>query len=393
MEGTSSCLDQLKIKASIGQQSNDGIGNFRYIDMYKLNTSGTYTMSPSFSTKGNDAITWETTTNANIGAEFSMWRGRLTGSVDFYQKKITDLLFSLSVPVSSGYTSYYSNVGDIQNTGVELQLNGVLVRNKNMELSLNANASHNYAKITDLPEAEVKENGGFVSSNRWFTIGGAYYNPFRYSYAGVSETGEALYWVDEDVNHKTDRPGTKKSYTTTKTTEATYYAMGNITPLLSGGFGLNFRYKNFDLTMSFDYQIGGKIYDSQYASLMSPDSDGSNGYTRHKDYAKSWSYNNTSSNIPRWQYGDLYTASASDRFYVNAGYLNFQSVNLGYSLPKKLLRGTPLSSARIYGAAENLIFWSARKGLDPRNSFTAGASLAAYNQATRSLTGGIMVSF
>ena len=126
---------------------------------------------------------------------------------------------------------------------------------------------------------------------------------------------------------------------------------------------------------------------------MSPDSDGSNGYTRHKDYAKSWSYNNTSSNIPRWQYGDLYTASASDRFYVNAGYLNFQSVNLGYSLPKKLLRGTPLSSARIYGAAENLIFWSARKGLDPRNSFTAGASLAAYNQATRSLTGGIMVSF
>ncbi len=393
MESTQTWLDQLKLKASIGQQGNDGIGNFRYTDLYQLVNSGTYTMSPSFYAKGNDAITWETTTNLNIGAEFSLFKGRFTGSFDWYRKKITDLLFSLSVPVSSGYTSYYSNVGDISNTGFELVLSGSVYRTKDIDINITANASHNYAKIDKLPEAEVKANGGFVSSNRWFTPGGPYYNPFRYSYAGVNEKGEATYWVDSKVGHDAAKPGTSKDKVTTNTQEATYYEMGNIAPALNGGFALNFRYKFVDLSLTFDYQIGGKLYDSQYASLMSPDADGSNGYTIHKDYAKSWSYNNTESNIPRWQYNDLYTASASDRFYVNASYLNFQSVNFGLTMPKKWLANLPMSSVRFYAAGENLIFWSARKGLDPRASFTSGNSLNAYNQATRNLSAGVQVTF
>ena len=393
MESTQSWLDQLKIKLSIGQQGNDNIGSWQYTDLYTLNASGSYSMAPSFYSKGNEDITWETTTNFNAGLEFSLWRGRLSGSLDYYIKTVDNLLFSLNVPYSSGYSSYYGNIGSIRNNGFELSLSGTIIRNKNMDWTVNANTSHNFTKIIDLPESKVSANGGFVSSNRWFKIGGAYYNPFRYSYAGVNDQGEALYWVDDEVGHNTAKPGTSKDHTTTKTTEATYYEMGNIYPLLSGGFGTTFRFKNVDLTLNFDYQIGGKIYDSQYASLMSPDSDGSSGYTIHKDYAKSWNYNNTSSNIPRWQYNDLYTAAASDRFYVNAGYLNFQSFTIGYSFPKKLIRPLQLSALRIYGAGENLIFWSARKGLDPRNSFTAGASLAAYNQATRNISAGVQVTF
>ena len=393
MESTQTWLDQLKLKVSIGQQGNDNIGSWMYTDLYSLVTSGTYSMSPSFSSKGNQDITWETTTNFNAGVEFSLFRGRLSGTVDYYVKKVSDLLFSMSVAPSAGYTSYYANIGDIQNSGVEVALTGALIRTKDIDLSLTGNASHNYTKVISLPEARIKANGGFVSSNRWFKEGGPYYNAFRLSYAGVNDEGLATYWVDDEVGHNTSKPGTAKDRVTTNPNEATYYEIGNTFPAITGGFGLNFRFKNVDLTLNFDYQIGGKIYDTQYASLMSPDSDGSNGYTIHKDYAKSWSYNNTSSNIPRWQYGDQYTASASDRFLVNAGYLNFQSFTVGYSFPRRWLRSLNMSSLRIYAAGENLCFWSARKGLDPRNSFVSGASLAAYNQATRNISAGVQVSF
>lgn len=399
MESTSSWLDQLKLKLSIGQQGNDNIGDWRYVDLYNLNASGDYSMSPSFYRKGNDAITWETTTNINLGLEFSLWRGRLNGTVDLYSKKVNNLLFSLNVPGSSGYSSYMGNVGSIKNQGVEITLSGSIIRSKNFDWNVSANASHNYTKIIDLPESKVKANGGFVTSasgmvasNQWFKIGGSFYNPFRYSYAGVSESGEAMYWVDSEIKHNTSKPGTTKDYTTTNPNEATYYEMGNTLPILAGGFSTTFRIKSVDVTLNFDYQIGGKIYDSQYATLMRPDSDGSNGYTIHKDWKKSWNPNNTSSNIPRWQYNDLYTATASDRFYQNAGYLNFQSFTVGYSLPKKLVRKMTMSNVRIYAAGENLIFWSARKGLDPRSSFSSGASMDV-SPTTRNLTAGVQVTF
>lgn len=394
LSGASHWLDQLKLKASIGQQGNDNLSsNWRFIDLYELVSSGEYTMSPSLYTKGNNNITWETTTKFNLGAEFSLFKGRLSGSVEYYYQKVSDLLFALSVPLSSGYSSYYDNVGDIRNAGIEVQLTGALVRTRDIDWTLSVNASHNSTKILKLPESKIRVNGGFVSSSRWFEEGGDYYNPFRYKYAGVNEQGEALYWVDANVGHNTAKPGTELSYTTTNSSEATYYALGNIYPAVSGGFSTMFRFKNLDIALNFDYQIGGKIYDSRYVSLMAPDYDGSSGYTIHKDWAKSWTPNNTSSTIPRWQYGDQYTASASDRFYTNAGYLNFQSFTVGYTLPKSWLRNSPLGSVRVYAAGENLGFWSARKGLDPRYSFTAGASLAAYNQTTRNISGGIQVTF
>lgn len=393
MEPTENWLDQLKLKFSIGQQGNDGIGNFRYTDLYVLNPASDYVMSPSFDRKGNDKITWETTTNTNFGLEFSLFKGRLTGSFDYYIKTIDDLLFPVSVPLSSGYDSYYDNIGSIQNRGFEITLMGTLYRNKDWNVSMNFNGSHNYAEIKSLSESVTKLNGGFVSSSRWFAEGYSYYTPFRRSYAGVNEQGEALYWVDKDTKNTSSKPGVNKDYTTTKANEASYYTHDNMFPAFTGGFGLTASYKWFDLSVNFDYQLGGKIYDTQYASLMSPDADGSNGYTIHKDYLKSWNPNNTRSDIPRWQYNDQYTASASDRFLTDASYLNFQSVNFGFTTPKKWLNKLGLTSLRLYVAGENLGFISARQGLDPRVSFASQSSMTAYNQAVRNISGGIQLSF
>jgi hypothetical protein len=108
------------------------------------------------------------------------------------------------------------------------------------------------------------------------------------------------------------------------------------------------------------------------------------------DYAKAWSPENTSSNIPRWQYGDAYATAASDRFLTDASYLNFQSFNVGYTLPANLIQG--ISRIRVYAAGENLGFWSARKGLDPRYSFTANTYVAVYSPM-RNISGGIQITF
>ena len=151
---------------------------------------------------------------------------------------------------------------------------------------------------------------------------------------------------------------------------------------------------DFDISAVFDYQLGGKIYDNRYMSLMGPVATSGNGQTYHKDVMKSWSADNTGSNIPRWQYSDAFTASRSTRFLTSATYLNFQSFTVGYTLPQSIVKAVSLSRIRIYCQGENIYFWSKRKGLDPRYSFagTNRAGVNAYSPA-RTIMGGIQVSF
>ena len=115
-------------------------------------------------------------------------------------------------------------------------------------------------------------------------------------------------------------------------------------------------------------------------------------YNRHKDWAKAWSPNNTESNIPRWQYLDQYSVASCDRFLTNASYLNFQSFMVGYNVPKKVLNHMGLSGLRLYVSGENLCYWSARKGFDPRQGYSGNSSVTAY-PSTRTILGGVQVSF
>lgn len=398
MGNYSSWLDELKVKASVGQQGNDNIGNWSYIDRYVLTATNPSTMSPTFYQIGNPDITWETTTNINVGVEFSLWKGRLAGNVDFYTKKTSDLLFWLSVPESAGSRGYYGNLGDIRNMGVEVSLTGAIVRTRDLDWSVSANLSHNKAKILTLPKSKTAVNGGFAETNstdiaqNWYEEGAPLYNAFCVEYAGVNEKGEATYWVDENLKDITSRPGKKHSYTTTDPNKATKYAQGDVLPKLYGGFSTSLRVRDFDLSASFDYQIGGKMADNRYATLMSPtETSASAGSNFHKDYIKSWSPNNTSSDIPRWQYGDKYTVFGnSDRFLTNASYLNFQSFTVGYTLPKNLFKN--IAKIRLYAAGENLCFWSARKGFDPRYSYEGNKDITAYSPV-RNISGGIQITF
>ena len=385
-----SWVDMLKIKASVGSQGNDGIGNYRYTDLYSiLNANGE--VSVVFGSKGNEKISWETNTNFNAGVDFEFFNGRLSGTAEYFYRKTSDMLFWITVPASLGYGGYYGNVGDMRNSGVEVALNATLIRSKIVNWDFYVNLTNYSNKILRLPEENKKKtidgHDGYASGNKFIGEGLSLNTYLIPKYAGVDKTTGLSMWY-KDVKGE---DGTVTRETTTKYSEATDYLCSVPTPDLYGGFGTSLKVKDFDLSVNFTYSIGGKAYDSGYASLMNvPGS--AVGYNVHKDVLKGWTTENTSSDIPRYQFGDQNVVSASDRFLTNASYLNFQNAQIGYSLPRKLTSKVKIDRIRIYVTADNIIYWSKRKGFDPRYSFT-GATNDAVCSPVRTVSGGINITF
>lgn len=190
----------------------------------------------------------------------------------------------------------------------------------------------------------------------------------------------------------TDKDGNVTGRTTTTNySNATYYDCGTALPDVYGGFGTSLTYKGFDVSIDFNYQIGGQVYDSDYASMMGSPSSGSKGTAFHADLLNTWTPENHT-NIPRLQFGDSYTAASSDRFLTSASYLNLQNVNIGYTLPSAITRHAGIEKIRVYMSGENLWLWSKRQGLDPRQSIT-GSVTSAYYAPMRTISGGITLTF
>lgn len=146
-------LDLLKLKFSVGQQGNDRIDDFLYVDTYNINNSNNE-LSLGFSRKGNKNITWETNTNINLGIEFELLKGRLSGSIEYFNRRTTDMLNRFSVPLSLGYSGYYDNIGDMNNKGVEIDLKYIPVKTRNVTWNIGFNATHYRNKISRLAESK-----------------------------------------------------------------------------------------------------------------------------------------------------------------------------------------------------------------------------------------------
>ena len=400
-----SWINMLKVKASIGSQGNDGIGSFLYTDRYSIVNDGAGNVSLNWTGYGNKDITWETNTNMNVGVDFGMFNGRLSGTVEYFTRKTTDMLYSFGVPGHLGFLSYYDNVGDMKNSGIEIDVQGVLVNTKNVRWSVNANATHVKNKVLKIADENksigVQGHAGFESGNKFIGEGLSLYTFYLPMYAGTDkETGEPMWYKDEyeyDADGNVMRDETKspivKNRTVTKTySEATDYLCGAAVPDLYGGFGTSIEFYGVDFGVNFTYQIGGLTYDGQYASQMSSPTSGSTGTNIHRDIYKAWSEKGEENNVPRWQYNDQYSASSSDRFLTSASYLNIQNAQLGYTIPAKLTKKFGVSMLRVYVAADNIWYWSKRQGLDPRQSFSGGSS-AAYYAPVRTISGGINIQF
>ena len=400
-----SWINMLKVKASIGSQGNDGIGSFLYTDRYSIVNDGAGNVSLNWTGYGNKDITWETNTNVNVGVDFGMFNGRLSGTVEYFTRKTTDMLYSFGVPGHLGFLSYYDNVGDMKNSGIEIDVQGVLVNTKNVRWSVNANATHVKNKVLKIADENksigVQGHAGFESGNKFVGEGLSLYTFYLPMYAGTDkETGEPMWYKDEyeyDENGNVKRDETKspivKNRTVTKTySEATDYLCGAAVPDLYGGFGTSIEFYGVDFGVNFTYQIGGLTYDGQYASQMSSPIAGSTGTNIHRDVYNAWREAGEENNVPRWQYNDQNSASSSDRFLTSASYLNIQNAQLGYTIPAKLTKKFGVSMLRIYVAADNIWYWSKRQGLDPRQSFSGGSS-SAYYAPVRTISGGINIQF
>ena len=379
-------MDMLKLKASIGSQGNDGIGSNRYRKTWSIRNYGGYVgVSPE--ALGNESITWETNTNFNIGTDFDLFRGRLSGSVEYFYRLTSDMLYFFSYPVSTGYSGVYDNVGDMSNTGIEVAFNGNIMRRKNFRWDAYLNFTHYVNKIVSIPEKNrtdsVEGHPGFISGSRYVGEGLPINTFYLKKYAGVNpETGESQWYQDVDG----------KMVPTTDYNSASYYLCGNPIPDLYGGFGTSLSFYGFDLSVAFTYQIGGVAYDSGYSAYMAAPVATSVGMNFHKDVLKAWSDSNKNSEIPRFQYGDNYTAAASDRFLTSASYLNFQNAQLGYTLPSRVTDKIRVAGVRLYLTCDNICYISARKGFDPRFSMS-GTSNFAVNSPVRTFSGGLSLTF
>ena len=392
MESTYEWLDNLKLKASIGSQGNDNIGNFRYTNTYTIeNANGK--VSTVFNAKGSENITWETNSNFNAGVEFSFLRGTVSGGVEYFLRKTTDMLLSFPVAPSLGYSSYYANVGDMRNSGVEIELNFTPIRREHIQWDINLNMTHLRNKITMLPSErrtkQVDGYSGYVSGSTFFGEGLPMYTFYMRKYAGVSDEGLSMWYMDE-----TDDKGnpTGKRVTTTEYAKASDYLCGDPIPDLYGGFGTSVNFRGFDLSVAFTYQIGGLAYDSGYAAAMYSPANKTTGMNWHKDMLDAWSADNTSSNIPRLQYEDKDQNGMSDRFLMDASYLNLQNINFGYTLPSNFTKKVGIEKVRVYLACENVWYWSKRQGFDPRYSYSGATSQATYSPV-RTISGGINIQF
>ena len=400
-------FSMLKVKASIGSQGNDAIGSYRYTDIYSVGNDGSGGVSVSFAQKGNPNITWETNTNLNVGVEFGLWQDRLTGSIDFFNRKTTDMLFSVPVAPSMGYSSYYDNIGDMVNRGIEVELSADLIRSRNVTWTFGLNLTHVRNKVLRLPDDRkaftVDGYTGFISGSQFIAEGLPMYTWLLPEYRGLSDNGEAQWYYkyqasDSEGNLLFNEDGTEVweegvsttySYASQQTSRK---LKGGATPKLYGGFNTSLYAYGFDFSIAFDYQIGGLVYDSGYASYMSSPNGTSVGRNYHVDLLDAWTKGtNENSDIPRFQYDDLYSSATSDRFLTSASYLNISNINIGYTFPAKWWNNK-IQGLRVYVACDNVFYWSKRRGLDPRQSFNGGTTNVNYSPI-RTISGGVTLTF
>lgn len=378
-------VNSLKFKISYGEQGNDGIGSFRYTDMYYI-TNSNNNIAYTFSSKGRRDITWEKVGNFNTGLEFELFDARLNGGVDYYWRKTSDMLMWFTSPWEIGYDGYYDNVGDMTNTGIELTLSADILRMRDFSWNVGLNMAWQRNRITYIPEEkaarEIDGHKGYIDGSMFYGEGLPMYTYYVKEYAGVDENGRALYYCNDDNGNRT---------TTTEYSLADYYLAGNAMPTVFGGFNTTVTFKGIDLSAQFDYSLGGKKWDSGYQALMSAPTTISVGYGIHRDVFDAWTPDNAGSDIPLYYYNDVYAGATSTRFLQSADYLALRNVSLGYTFPRAIISRLKMSKLRIYAVCENLAYWTSRKGFDPRASLTAG-SYGAY-VPLRTISGGLQIQF
>lgn len=355
-------LSDLKLRLSWGMTGQqEGIGDYNYFAIYEMNTGNEST----YPTAGNGSLArpkaydpnlkWETTTSYNVGLDWGILKQRLTGSVDWYYRKTTDLLNSATVPAGANFRNQVmSNIGSMYNMGVETSLHWLAVNAKDFNWTMDYNFTYNYNKITNLnggsdpnyfvPTGGISAGtGGNIQAQH---VGNAV-NSFHVFQQAYDKNGKPLEGV------VVDRNGDGKITDADK-----YYYKAPAAPVTMG-FASRFEYRNWDLGFALRASLGNYVYNDAFASTSN--------MSNSEIFVKSKFLVNRPTDVVADNWLSTETTSTQTDYWVqNASFLKMDNITLGYSFANLLKQGSWNGiTGRIYGTVNNVFCLTKYKGLDP----------------------------
>ena len=394
MKNSRNWLSLLKIRASYGVNGNNNISPYQAYGVYASAAYnggvGTLPNSPD-----NSSLSWEKNYTWNVGLDAGFFDSRLNFQFDVYNRKTTDMLLSKQVPQTSGFSSNFMNIGAMNNKGIEIQMDGDIIRNRDVVWNAGFNFSYNKSTILDLGDVKEMNNSDSRIKHK---VGESFYTFYLKDYYGVNPSTGAALWRHHDITYVKDADGNDteevESDVVTLTSDynkASYIYAGSPEPKFTGGFNTSFSWKGLSLSAFFEYKTGNKvlIIENRYIN-----SDGSqmsmNQSTRSLNY---WQAPGDTGVFPKPVAGNSSNSYAmpSTRWLQDGSYLRVKDITLSYNLPEKWVNAINLKAVKVYVSGLNLYtfhdvdFWDPERGLD-------GMGYGVYPM-TKSLVGGVEVSF
>ena len=339
-------VKDLRLRASYGYTGNQGIDNFESQGLYSAGSDYDFRSGLTLNQLANDNLTWEKNIPFNIGLDFSLAKGRFSGSIEYYNRLSSNLLISQPIPSVNGVTSITVNSGAMRNSGMELTLSSINIAPstaRGLKWTTDFNITTNRNRVTELDPS-------YPSGSYLRRVGYDFYTHFQRAYAGVNPDNGEQQWFTNAA---------KDSTTNVFTTALPRQAFGSASPKFYGGLTNSFTYHGIGLSFQIYAFWGNTIYD-EYGYLQKTDanlgfSDQSNGLSRY-EYERRWTTVGQKTDVPKPIFLGPTAGSSpeSSRFLYNGSYVRLRDVTLSYTIAPKMLSKWKINTARIYMRAQNL---------------------------------------
>ena len=394
-------IDDLKFRLSWGKTGSTNVSDFSYIQYFNGNQYGGQSGLTLASTYPNKNIKWEMTTEYNAGVDFTLFNGRLTGSFDIYHRKTDGALAPAPIALEFGIGTYYSNILDLTNNGFEFSIGGDVVRTKDFTYNTMLSISSNRNKITKLNGStlDMMHQDLYMEGHAMGTVKG-------YKVAGIYQSQDQISKLNEQAMAKGfdfyQDGAAVGDYMFVDTngdgyiSEADRTAIANPEPKVFGGWSNTLSYKNFTLSMLFQYQLGGDAY----YSTMQESASGALGMSILREmYGNTWTLDRTDAKYAKlmWMPSAYTNTQANDRYVYSNSYFRLRNITLSYTFEPAWLERLHVSGASVFFTATNLFTITDWPGLDPdmaaTNAFTKTTETKDVYPMSRSFSFGLKLQF
>lgn len=394
-------IDDLKFRLSWGKTGSTNVSDFSYIQYFNGNQYGGQSGLTLASTYPNKNIKWEMTTEYNAGVDFTLFNGRLTGSFDIYHRKTDGALAPAPIALEFGIGTYYSNILDLTNNGFEFSIGGDVVRTKDFTYNTMLSISSNRNKITklngstlDMMHQNLYMEGHAMGTVKGYKVAGIYQNQDQISKLNeqAMAKGYGFYQNGAAVGDYMFADTNGDGYIS----EADRTAIANPEPKVFGGWSNTLSYKNFTLSMLFQYQLGGDAY----YSTMHESASGALGMSILREmYGNTWTPDRTDAKYAKlmWMPSADTNTQANDRYVYSNSYFRLRNITLSYTFEPAWLERLHVSGASVFFTATNLFTITDWPGLDPdmaaTNAFTKTTETKDVYPMSRSFSFGLKLQF